>query len=242
MRKLIKWQFREYRNTVMQVMLGLLVVAAGAAWLSHVLFDLSAELVVAVFQTVQWGALGGAIMVHYLPHITMYQAVRDSHTLPLHVPLPLRWALFAKIIAILPLLFGYIATDTFLFAVMGTDLPQMPELSPDRSLARAALFILITSLLMNGLVLRTLQRHLLFLPARGRVLARLQKWSTRLNIVFDLVLLLAYSSAAGIFIAAAASIGISPYVEALIFSVGGLGLTYVNGYLLERYTPQLEAF
>jgi len=32
----------------------------------------------------------------------------------------------------------------------------------------------------------------------------------------------------------------APSVEALIFAVAALALTWLNGFLLERYTPQLE--
>lgn len=230
MKKLVKWQFRHYRDTATQVMLGLLIVTAVLAWLSYTLFNLSAQLVVAVFRMVQGGALGGALVLHYLPYISMHQAKQDAHTLPLHVPLPQRSALFAKIIAVVPLLLSYVTTNSVLFHSMGTDLPQLQELAPERSLVRAALFILIAALLMNGLVLRTLQRQLVRLPIRWPII----------NLFFDLALLLGYASIAGLVIGVLEASGVSAQVEALVFVVAGLALTYANGYLLERYTPQLE--
>ena len=240
MLKLIRWQLREYRSAKAKAMLGFLAIAAVAAWLSYTLLSLPAQLI-SVFRMVQLGALGGLLMLHYYPYLQV-GVVRDAHTLPLHVALPQRWALVAKVIAKLPLLAAYMAVNALLYYVLPPDFPGLQEFSWQASLVRAPLYIFGVAILMSALVLRTVLRSMLALPVRWRFLGRRAQRGRAFSFALDATLVVVGAALVGGLIGIMTRVGAvyAPSVEALIFAVAALALTWLNGFLLERYTPQLE--
>ncbi|MBT9158669.1 MAG: hypothetical protein DDT36_01687 [Firmicutes bacterium] len=242
MKKLIKWEFRAYRIDALLGFLVILVVVGVAAWMSYALLNAPAQLAVGVFRTLLWGFLGSAFMIKYIPYVTLRIAgtEADANTLPLHVPLPHRRTLFAKLLATLPLLAAYIALNALMFHALPPDLPQLAELNPQRATFRATFYILGVALLINALVMRTLLRGAVALPKGLRVLERLPKWHAGLNFAADYALLVCYSLLGGILIGFIGVVGLPDPLQAVISATSGIALTYANGYLLEHYTPQLE--
>ncbi len=229
MKKLIKWEFRAYRIDALLGFLVILVVVGVAAWMSYALLNAPAQLAVGVFRTLLWGFLGSAFMIKYIPYVTLRIAgtEADANTLPLHVPLPHRRTLFAKLLATLPLLAAYIALNALMFHALPPDLPQLAELNPQRATFRATFYILGVALLINALVMRTLLRGA-------------SKWPAGLNFAADYALLVCYSLLGGILIGFIGVVGLPDPLQAVISATSGIALTYANGYLLEHYTPQLE--
>ncbi len=229
MKKLIKWEFRAYRIDALLGFLVILVVVGVAAWMSYALLNVPAQLAVGVFRILLWGFLGSAFMIKYIPYVTLRIAgtEADANTLPLHVPLPHRRTLFAKLLATLPLLAAYIALNALMFHALPIDLPQLAELNPQRATFRATFYILGVALLINALVVRTLLRGA-------------SKWHAGLNFAADYALLVCYSLLGGILIGFIGVVGLPDPLQAVISATSGIALTYANGYLLEHYTPQLE--
>ncbi|MBT9177171.1 MAG: hypothetical protein DDT20_01502 [Firmicutes bacterium] len=239
MKKLIEWQFRAYRSGAALVYLALFTVACVAAWMSYALLNVPAQLVVGVCRIVLWGSLGGVFTIQYIPYLRLKGLGVDTDTLPLHVPLPQRKQLFAKLLAILPLLAAYIALNTVMFHTLPSDLPQLADLNPQRAAVRATFYITGAALLMSALVVRTLLRGAVALPKGLRGLERLPKWHAGLNFAADSALLLCFALLGGL-IGLIGAVGISDALRAAISATSGIALTYANGYLLEHYTPQLE--
>ncbi|MBS3937954.1 MAG: hypothetical protein KGZ50_05235 [Peptococcaceae bacterium] len=228
MKKLIKWQFRAYRSGALLAYLALFVVTGVAAWMGYTLLNVPAQLAVGVFRILLWGSLGGILAVQYIPYLTLKVegTKADDGTLPLHVPLSHRQTLLAKLLACLPLLAAYIALNTLMFHALPLDLPQLAELNPQRAAVRATFYILGVSLLINALVVRTLLRGA-------------SKWHAA-NFATDSALLICYALLGGILIGFIGVVGLPDPLQAALSATIGIALTYLNGYLLEHYTPQLE--
>jgi len=239
MLKLIRWQLREYRSVRVKVLLASVAVVAVAAGLSYTLLDFPTQFIT-VLRWVQLGTLGGLLMFHYYPYLQV-RVIRDAHTLPLHVALPQGWSLMARVIASIPLLAAYIAVNALLYYALPPDFPQLQELSLLSSLVRAPRYLLGVALLMSALALRTVLRSVLAFPDRLRCVSRRAKWDRASSVALDAALLVGCSVLAGVLIAIMARVGAAhPAVEALVFTAAGFALTWLNGLLLDRYTPQLE--
>ncbi len=220
--RLIKWQFREYRKPRFQRIALLFVGAAVVAWFSYSLFDVPIGPVVAVLHLVQIGLLSGAITFHYV------DLLASEGNVTLHVPQPGWWVLLAKLVGILPILIGYIAINAVLCLALPPDLQQLAELSPARTFFRAASAIYWVGAIINALVV---------LSRFGKLRGGLH--SAQSYIAF-IIVLMPYAILAGGFTAWLGMLGLPVTLQALIVAAVGLLLTFVNGYLLEHYTPQLK--
>jgi hypothetical protein len=99
MKKLLKYQLMYYRSLEMKVILCLSLLVTLLGWLSHHLFGIPAGGILSVIAILYTGILSGTTVAHYTQYL---HSNPMEGFLPLLIPMPHLWSLFAGLLASLP--------------------------------------------------------------------------------------------------------------------------------------------
>ncbi|MBT9173278.1 MAG: hypothetical protein DDT21_01672 [Syntrophomonadaceae bacterium] len=236
MKKLLKYQLMHYRSIEMKVFLVLPLLVALLGWLSHHLLGVPAGGILIVIAILYAGILSA--VAHYTQYL--YSNPMEG-SLPLLIPIPYLWSLFAGLLASLPA-GGAVAASYFALTLAFRQQPGIQLLDGWQWLMLTGIYILAQSAFVCLLAAYGALKGRLVLPKKLGVLSRIARWGedeTVSSLMFS-----TFISLYGAFIVIIPlivmmfneHIAISRALLALIVYASSSVLLYTASYLLEKYS------
>jgi len=228
MKKLLKYQLMHYRSLEMKVILCLPLLVTLLGWLSHHLFGIPAGGILSVIAIL--GILSAATIAHYTQYLHPMEG-----SLPLLIPIPHLWSLFAGLLASLPV-WGAYAACYLALTIAFRHQPGLQFFDGWQWLMLTGLYILAQAIFVCQLAAGSALKDRLVCPNKLRFLRKLAWWHTNDASIFHSVFWVMIVIVPLHTMVFNEHIAISRSLLALIVYASSAVLLYTASYLLEKYS------